>query len=100
MTIDAETRKTLADTLRGATVEQLQVDACYHIEAAHILDLTAWPEHRQPNDELAARHRRLAALALAVAAIVEKNNADPDSLATVIRRSFEPAALAALVEAP
>ena len=66
-------RTVLADALESASVEMLREDADYHVEAARILDLFAWPHDPQPNADLAARHRRMAALALAVAEMQERS---------------------------
>lgn len=100
-----ETRKTLADALRDATVEQLREDA----KMCEFL-INARPGDSDP------MFRRLSALALAVATMQERgygvdaanygddgpavwfdtnNPPDEDSAITTL-----PAALAALVEAP
>ncbi len=60
--MDADTRKTLADALRGATVEQLREDAKMVAEYAEEL----------PWEESTPMWRRLATLALAVATMQER----------------------------
>ena len=81
-------RAALADALASATADDLREDAEVCRSALAYAG----------NDRTAASLQRLAALALATAALMEKNAAEPGTFATVIRLSFEPRALAALLK--